>query len=186
MRVYFDTEFEGLWKDAKLISIGLVSEDGKELYIEFNDIDIDIQDEWIKQNVLANTVYYGDRDISSIIEEENYFVGNKEQVKEVLIKWFQQFPEVQLVSDVCHYDFVQLIDIFGTASDLPKNINASCHDINQDIAKYYYVTEAKAFEINREDILEDNGVDILGEKHNSIYDARVIKEIYRILSSGLF
>ena len=39
MNVYFDTEFEGLNKDAKLISIGMVTDDGHELYFEFDDID---------------------------------------------------------------------------------------------------------------------------------------------------
>ena len=184
MRVYLDTEFEGLWKTAKLISLGLVSEDGKEIYIEFNDIDIDNQDEWIKQNVLINTVYYGNKGINNITESENYFICNKEKAKEILIEWFKQFIEVQIVSDVCHYDFVQFIDIFGTAFDLPKNICASCHDINQDIAKYYYITESKAFEISREDILEQNNIFIEGEKHNSLYDAKVIKEIYKILNNG--
>lgn len=185
-RVYIDTEFEGLWKTAKLISLGLVSDDGKELYVEFNDIDINEQDDWVKQNVLVNTVYYGDADINSITDEENYFIGNKQQVRDKLVEWFKQFPEVQIVSDVCHYDFVQFIDIFGSAFDLPSNINASCHDINQDIARYYYTTEKVAFELDREKILMDNGIDVVGEKHNSLYDAKVIKEIYRMLCGGFF
>jgi len=185
-RVYLDTEFEGLWKTANLISLGLVSEDGKELYIEFNDIDIDKQDDWIKQNVLINTVFYGGVDINSITDASNYFVGDKTAVKNKLIEWFKQFPEVQVVSDVCHYDFVQFIDIFGTAFDLPANINASCHDINQDIAKYYYITEKRAFDMSREDVLATFDAYIDGVKHNSLYDAKVIKEIYLKLNGGLW
>ena len=146
-RVYLDTEFEGLYKDAKLISMGLVSDDGKELYLEFNDIDTNKQDEWIKQNVLGNTVYYGNKNIENITDEMNYFVGD---------------------------------------NDLPKNVNASCHDINQDIARYYYVTENVAFNMSREDILKDSDINIDGEKHNSLYDAKVIRELYKILNSGLF
>ena len=46
MKIYFDTEFEGLRKDAKLISLGLITEDNQELYIEFDDIDIQKQDQW--------------------------------------------------------------------------------------------------------------------------------------------
>ena len=185
-RVYIDTEFEGLWKTANLISLGLVSDDGKELYIEFNDIDVDKQSDWIKQNVLANTVYYGNIDLMAITKTSNYFVGDKYEVKNKLIEWFKQFPEVQIVSDVCHYDFVQFIDIFGTAFDLPANINASCHDINQDIARFYYIPEKVAFDMSREDILENFGVYIDGWKHNALYDAKVIREIYRgIANSGI-
>lgn len=37
-RIYFDTEFEGLFKDAGLISIGLTNEDGsRNFYAELND-----------------------------------------------------------------------------------------------------------------------------------------------------
>ena len=113
-------------------------------------------------------------------------MGDKIQLEGVLRNWLKQFPEVQIVSDVCHYDFVQFIDMFGTAFDLPKNVNASCHDINQDIARYYYVTENVAFNMSREDILKDSDINIDGEKHNSLYDAKVIRELYKILNSGLF
>ena len=66
MKIYFDTEFEGLRKDAKLISLGLITEDNQELYIEFDDINIQKQDQWIKDNVLQNTVLYGQKEISEI------------------------------------------------------------------------------------------------------------------------
>ena len=56
----------GLYKDAKLISIGLISDDGREFYAEFTDIDVNSQDDWIKQNVLVNTAYYGNKDIKGI------------------------------------------------------------------------------------------------------------------------
>lgn len=36
-RVYFDTEFTGLVQDAKLISIGMISEDGRTFYAESTD-----------------------------------------------------------------------------------------------------------------------------------------------------
>ena len=45
MKIYFDTEFEGLRKDAKLISLGLITQDNQELYIEFDDIDIQKQEQ---------------------------------------------------------------------------------------------------------------------------------------------
>lgn len=175
MNVYIDTEFEGLWQDAKLISLGMISEDGKELYVEFTDIDVDMQDDWIKQNVLANTVYYGNQDVLSIVDENNYYAGNKTQIQGVLREWFRQFDDVQIVSDVSHYDFVKFIDIFGTAFDLPKNVCASCHDINQDIAMYYTISDKEAFDKNREQIID---TDMTGSKHNSLYDAKVIKNIY--------
>ena len=37
MHVFFDTEFTDLTSDPRLLSIGLVAEDGSELYIELTD-----------------------------------------------------------------------------------------------------------------------------------------------------
>ena len=54
MKLFFDTEFTGLHKDTTLISIGIVSEDGRKFYAEFSDFDIRQCDNWIKENVLRN------------------------------------------------------------------------------------------------------------------------------------
>ena len=178
MNIYFDTEFEGLYKEANLISLGMVSEDGQELYFEFDNIDVQKQDNWIKQNVLNNTCLYGNVNLQDIVDENNYFKGNKEQCKGVLLEWLKQFDDVQFVSDVCHYDFVFLIDIFGTAFDLPKNINPYCYDINQDIMNLFNINGKQAFNLSRESILDNLGLSIQGQKHNSLYDAKVIKAIY--------
>ena len=37
MRIFFDTEFSGLTSDPRLLSIGLVSDSGEALYIEFTN-----------------------------------------------------------------------------------------------------------------------------------------------------
>ena len=168
----------GLYKDTDLISIGLVSEDGKEFYGEIANDKLKWTDDWIAENVLANTVYYGDKEVDSIVDEENYYVGSKEEIQDALRHWLDN---VQLVSDVCHYDMVLFIDIFGSAFDLPENVCASCHDINQDIAAYYMIDEKTAFDFSREQILSDNEIYIEGDKHNSLYDAKVIKNLYNIV-----
>jgi len=168
----------GLYKDAKLISIGLISDDGREFYAEFTDIDVNSQDDWIKQNVLVNTAYYGNKDIKGITDSNNYYIGDKTIIQKYLKEWLLQFGDIQLISDVCHYDMVLFIDIFGSAFDLPENVCASCHDINQDIAAYYMIDEKTAFDFNREQIIEDNEIFVEGEKHNALYDAKVIKELY--------
>lgn len=171
----------GLQKDTQLISIGLVSDDGKEFYAEFIDVDVNQQDDWIKQNVLVNTAYYGNKDIKGITDSNNYYIGDKIIIQKYLKEWLLQFGDIQLISDVCHYDMVLFIDIFGSAFDLPENVCASCHDINQDIAAYYMIDEKTAFDFSREQILSDNEIYIEGDKHNSLYDAKVIKNLYNIV-----
>ena len=177
MNIYFDTEFTGLHKDTTLISIGLISEDNKTFYAEFTDYDESQVDDWIQTNVIDNLIIknYG---VQKDTWNETIVKGSKTLIKFYLSMWLSQFESVQLVSDVSHYDMVLFIDIFGSAWDLPKNINPSCHDINQDIAECYNITEEQAFDMSREEILIDCEVNISGDKHNSLYDAKVIKESY--------
>lgn len=95
--------------------------------------------------------------------------------------WLSQYDNVELVSDVCHYDMVLFIDIFGSAFYIPDNVNPACHDINQDIALVYMISEREAFDKSREDIIYYYKCKITGDKHNALYDAQVIKAIYNCL-----
>lgn len=68
-------------------------------------------------------------------------------------------------------------------SDLPDKISPTCHDINQDIADFLGMSENLAFNYSRERFLEieySTGKEELPEKvkHNSLYDAIIIKHIY--------
>lgn len=182
MKLFFDTEFTGLRKTTTLISLGIVAEDGRKFYAEFTDYSREQCDDWIKENVIDNLCLDGMGDGASSTDENQPCIlvrGNKEYVKSELSEWLSRFDAVEFVSDVCHYDFVLLIDLFGTAFDLPKNVNPACHDINQDIARHFDISEAEAFNVSREEIvLELYGREIEGRKHNSLYDAEVIKAIY--------
>ena len=53
MKIFFDTEFTGLHQDTTLISIGMIAEDGRELYCELNDYDKTQIDDWLKDNVIC-------------------------------------------------------------------------------------------------------------------------------------
>lgn len=181
-KIYFDTEFTGLHKNTTLVSIGLVSDEGEKFYAELTDFDESQCNEWIRQNVLKNLILSGNDNMAKEFGENNMIttvLGSHEDVRFELSEWLASFgDDIQLISDVCHYDFVLLIDLFGTAFDLPKNVSASCHDINQDIAKHYGISEKEAFDKSREDIvMELCGKPIEGRKHNALYDAEVIKAI---------
>lgn len=185
MNLFFDTEFTGLHKDTTLVSIGAVAENEQKFYAEFSDYDERQCDDWIKENVLKHTILGGNDTLAERLGEDSdttVVIGSKADIQYELGEWLKQFDSVQLVSDVCHYDMVLLIDIFGDAFDLPKNVSAVCHDINQDIAKHYGIYEREAFDKNREEIVAELcGEFIAGDKHNALYDAEVIKAIYREL-----
>lgn len=211
MNLYFDTEFTGLHKATTLISIGIISDDGKTFYAEFTDYCQKV-DDWIKTNVIENltlpkinekedvmgqylewesqgytiknpnnpTFYNHTLMFERQRYDDTHVVGNKEMVAESLGRWLSQFDSIQFVSDVCHYDFVLLIDLFGSAWDLPKNVSPVCHDINADIARYYGITESEAFDLNREETLDNlsnhNSYNT-DKKHNALHDAEVIRGI---------
>lgn len=182
MKLFFDTEFTGLHKNTTLVSIGIVAENGKRFYAELSDCDESQCDDWIKENVLKHTILCGNDTLAARLGEDSnttVILGSKADIRYEFGDWLKQFDEVQFVSDVCHYDMVLLIDIFGGAFDLPKNVSTVCYDINQDIAKHYGISDREAFDKSREDIVSELcGRQIEGEKHNALYDAEVIKAIY--------
>lgn len=174
MKLFFDTEFTGLYKNCKLVSIGIVSEDGKKFYAEVKD-NFDDVDEWVQKNVIDILLAGTARWTNLLTAGVKIVHGTLSEIRVVLSKWLSQFDEIEFVSDVCHFDFVLLTDIFGTAFDLPKNVVPACYDINQDIAKYYNISLKEAFDISREKIAEFPD---LGMKHNALTDALIIKVIY--------
>lgn len=219
MKLFFDTEFTGLRKDTTLISIGIVSEDGRKFYAELTDYNENQCNKWINENVVKNLhlphIPWHIKCTENIkkLEEDGYVIsqnphipregalleydyfksdnenmtalGDSHWIGIALNEWLKQFDIIQFVSDVCHYDFVLLIELItngGTALDLPDNISAVCHDINQDIAQHFGVTDAEAFDMSREQIMNDlcgSEAIVTGDKHNSIYDAEVIRAIYK-------
>ena len=183
MLLFFDMEFTGLSQDTTPISLGIISEDGRQFYAEFTDFDERKCDQWIQSEVIEN-LYACNKNVYDAPYIENFHVGAIGDIRKALIIWLNQFDDIQFVSDVCHYDFVVLITILtngGTALCLPKKISAVCHDINQDIAQHFMISDAEAFDMSREEIMDMmcNPDDIVtGNKHNSLYDAKVIRAIY--------
>lgn len=122
-----------------------------------------------------------------IERNETYAKGDARWIFACLDDWLKiwRTEKIQFVSDVCHYDFVLLIDLLtngGTALDLPENISAVCHDINHDIARHFCTSDREAFDMSREQIMNDlcGPEDIVtGNKHNSLYDAEVIRAIWK-------
>lgn len=198
LNIYFDTEFTGLQQDTDLISIGMVTDDGKKFYGEFRDFRLALCDEWIIENVVRKLQKVEFLDTDEIMTVS----GRRHVIRENLMNWLEKqrvtngADKIQFVSDVCHYDFVLLIDLlsnteYGSGLHLPKFISPYCHDINQDITDLINrnidedkkICDAEAFDINREGILKTFGVEIPGnneDKHNALFDALVIKEIYHL------
>jgi hypothetical protein len=188
LKLFFDTEFTGLRQDTTLISIGIVSENERQFYAELTDYNEKLCDDWIKNNVLEHLYTRYPKNVREAEYVPNLHVGDTTSISKALEIWLKQFDYVEMVSDVCHYDFMLFINLFGTAWSLPKSVCPSCYDINQDIARKYGISQREAFDKSREDILYQNYKErtISGNKHNALYDAKVIREIYQILNGVKF
>lgn len=170
MKVFFDTEFTGLHQNTTLISIGLIAENGNTFYAEFTDYDRTQVDSWIEENVISN-LYLPYESKGSY--EEFTIRGSKKWIKIFLYEWLSQFDTVEIWSDCLAYDWVLFNEIFGHAFNIPKNV----YYIPFDICTLFKIKGVDP-DISRE---EFSGMD--GEKHNALYDAKVIKACYEKLMS---
>lgn len=189
MKLFLDTEFTGLHKETTLISIGMVSENGQTFYAELTDYNQNQVDDWIQANVISKLKF-----TESTIDKEGWFFsssaegsiegrGTKAQVREVLNQWLAQFESVEVVSDCGHFDFVLFLDLVADhVFQVPPHIAPVYQDINQDLMVYYDCEATVAFNMSRELLCEYMGANLpTEEKHNALYDAYVIKEIYEFL-----
>jgi hypothetical protein len=175
MKVFFDTEFTGLHKNTSLISIGLIAEDGRFFYAENVDYDKSQLNDWLKENVIANTSYLKDTenvDLTSTSLFAYYNVASLNIIRADLIDWLSQYESVEMWSDCLAYDWVLFNDIFGTAFDIPKNV----YYIPFDICTLFKLKGVDP-DISREEFANMAGE----EKHNSLHDAKVIKTCYERL-----
>ena len=178
-KLFLDTEFTGLHQKTNLISIGIISECGKTFYAEFDDYDKLQLDVWLIENVINKLKFKkekGEPNHYRSIHDENEksysveFLGNTEQIKCALEQWLMQFGEVEIWSDCLSYDWVLFCQIFGHSFNIPESI----YYIPFDICTMFKVHGIDP-DINREDFADMNEE---SEKHNALWDAKVIKSCY--------
>lgn len=116
MKIFFDTEFIDTGKVIDLISIGMVREDGKELYLESTEVNWDLADSWIYENVVPLLT---NRDSTSV---------SRAEMRDRIIDFVgQEKPEFWAY--YASYDWVCLCQLFGRMLDLPKGWPMYCNDL---------------------------------------------------------
>lgn len=199
MKLFFDTEFTQLHQRTTLISIGIIAENGQGFYAELTDYDRTQVNDWLQENVIDKLLWEKKAitrepcKVFKFLKENNIecIYNCSSVVAQQLERWIDKnFDAVEWVSDVSHYDFVLLIDLlYKNALYIPDNHTASCHDINQDIAKWIggENSQRDAFNFSREALvtkefmeLNKGILDCLG-KHNALYDAILVKGIHENL-----
>lgn len=167
MKVFFDTEFTGLHQKTTLISIGLVSDDGRTFYAESNAYDEKQVDDWLRENVLAHLRFSEYTSKPRLDLEHHAMKGNLYDIRDALYEWLEQWESVEMWSDCYAYDWVLFCNLFGDAMNIPKNVYYIPFDLST-------LLKIKGIDpdINRE---EYAGLTGGAAKHNALWDAKVIR-----------
>lgn len=159
MRYFLDTEFWDKGNSIELISIGIVSTDGRELYLENSEFDwMKCDSRWLIDNVMPNLRAELDPAVSQ----------PKEVIKARVIEFVGYEPEFW--ADYAAYDWVVLCQLYGPMIKLPKRWPMFCNDV-QCFAN-----------ILGQEALPDVPWD---QAHNALYDARNVKERWQYLQKKL-
>lgn len=171
---------------------------------------------FLEKEVIPGLVYYdGYIRMANTFTKDDYYnsivmIGSEKDIGRELVKWIlgiamttkENMEEDKIiitpVSDVMYYDMVLFNDLVKQGlsyADLKESseknhiiISPYGIDICDIIREYEKVDSYTAFDMNREDLLDEldpdnNRLVYLTKKHNSLYDARIIREIYKAYQS---
>lgn len=161
--IYFlDTEFDERCQDGKaniqLISLGVVSLAGKQLYMEnkaYDWGDLGIK-EWLFQNVKPHL-------------QGGCFEKNPAEIKQALLDYFGDDQNIEIWTFYGAYDWVVFCSLFGTMDKLPANMPMYSHDLMQ---------------LMKEKGIESHSLPTPpGQLHHALSDAEYNKWLYQYLCS---
>lgn len=145
MNIFYDCEFLEDGKTIDLISIGLVREDGKELYLLNKDMNTEnaFADDWVRENVLKgifeelDDLFLDEHDGHPPLEfnEPNFwwlldkYGSTRKEIKEEILKFVGKNP---IFYGFCvSYDHVVLCQLWGKMIDIPKGWRYYSRDLKQ-------------------------------------------------------
>lgn len=126
MRFFFDTEFMEDGKTIELLSIGMVSQDGREYYAVSRDADWSKASEWVQKNVLPMLDRNETKPLAQIRHELLLFVGEIPMDPHT-----GKFIRPEFWAYYASYDWVALCQLFGRMIDLPEGWPMFVRDVKQ-------------------------------------------------------
>jgi hypothetical protein len=153
-RFFLDCEFIEKPCSIELISIGLVSEDNRELYLESSDVDLSNVDPWLRDNVLPHLTGRG-IPRTAIREAVESFIGSGD-------------PEFWAYC--ASYDWVVFCWLFGRMVDLPKHYPHHIKDFRQLMDDY---------RIRYKSLPKKQG-----KEHHALADARWLRDCWQWFMCG--
>lgn len=128
MRYFIDTEFIEDGRTIDLLSVGVVSEDGRrQLYALSTECDLTKASSWVRANVMPHLPLYDDPAWMT-----------RAQLKERLLVFLYDGPHppsskesIELWSYFADYDWVAICQLYGRMVDLPPRMPMYCLDVKQ-------------------------------------------------------
>lgn len=154
MLYFLDTEFYEDGKTIDLISIGIVCEDGRELYAVNEEAQLHLASPWVREHVLSQLPLYS-----------NPAWMTRTAIKASLVKFLRKDAKPEVWAYYADYDWVVFCQLFGTMMDLPPYMPKFCMDLKQ-----------LAVEKGNPKLPEQPE----GE-HNALEDARWNQQVYKFL-----
>jgi 3' exoribonuclease, RNase T-like len=124
VRYFLDTEFMEDGRTVDILSLGLVAEDGRELYVVNSEADHSKANEWVQENVIPHL----HDDVGHGIIKLNW---GRELTKAAVLDLVNGDPKPQFWGYYADYDWVAFCQLFGTMMHLPKGFPMYCRDIKQ-------------------------------------------------------
>lgn len=179
---FFDTEFSALKKDAELISLGIVTQNGRHFYAEFRDFNREKCSEFVKSEVLPKMRFIDKTDREAFLKTDinDYVVyGNRELIKKSLLDWLNKVSKgpKTFVADVLAWDWILLVDLMATYENDSPKMPKGVHYIPLDIASLM-AQKGIDPDTNRLQFCEKTGENGL---HNALEDAKIAMKCWQIL-----
>lgn len=164
MKYFYDTEFYEDGERIHLISIGIVAEDGRELYLENADFDPGIVPEghFLVENVFP---WLYDSDI--------YLVSKAEIARLVQLFILEAEGPHELWGYYSDYDHVVLAQLFGRMVDMPEGIPWFTLDLKQVMFMNRDMIDDQII-VNPPPVQE-------GVEHHALADARWNRDVHKWL-----
>jgi len=118
VRFFYDCEFSRTAPDVELLSLGVIAEDGRELYAVSNEVDLDAAHPWVRRHVLPLLPPPSDAAWMS-----------RTSMRDELLTFLR--PEPVLWAWMGAYDHVALCQLWGSMTELPRQLPRMTLDVRQ-------------------------------------------------------
>jgi len=140
MKIYYDTEFLENGSTIRLISIGMVREDGKGLYrvnFDYSLMKDIFLHPWLRQNVVPSLPYTMTEDGVALTHGHLDYdsVKHKDEIAEDVKHFVLDTPNPELWAYYSAYDHVALCQLFGRMIDLPSGFPMYTNDLKSEIMR---------------------------------------------------